>query len=390
MPPVRGRGRVERPRESGDVDVGRISVGYVLALTLTTLCIPLKTYAQDDTERPLLRITFIDVGQGDAIWIHGPDMADGEPGGDLIIDGGPDQGDNNRLLKYLRNNTYGLGPSNPIDCIVASHPHVDHYPGLMDVLSAYEVRQIFDTGYPKALADGSGRPSVFARFRSAAQRETADGKKSKFIELSKTPQSTINCGNITANVLHAYTPSEKMGNKANTQENNSSIALRLVFGKFSFLFMGDGEGQDRDAGGQATHFVEEFLLKEARTKGVSLKSTVLKAAHHGSDTSSTIPFIKAVNPDVVVIMSGRKTFGIKRTYLPDKVVLDRYLQVNPKVTIVRTDQDDARERRTPATDADGDDVYMYTDGDTLKISISVPVSNAKRKWRVVKTLKATT
>ena len=68
----------------------------------------------------------------------------GSAGANMIIDGGPDRGNRNRLIKYLQAKTYGLAPGAIIDCIVATHPHDDHYPGLLDVLAQYQVAQIVD------------------------------------------------------------------------------------------------------------------------------------------------------------------------------------------------------------------------------------------------------
>src|SRR5687768_2083710 len=93
-----------------------------------------------------LRISFIDVGQGDAIWIQGPTGQDGSPGKNILIDGGPDRSTRNRLTKYLR--AYRLPEGSTIDCMVITHPHNDHYPGLADILEKYDVRTIIDSGYP--------------------------------------------------------------------------------------------------------------------------------------------------------------------------------------------------------------------------------------------------
>src|SRR5262245_40468415 len=94
-----------------------------------------------------LRVSFIDVGQWDAIWIQTPTAQDGSPGKNIIIDGVPDRHGKNRVLAYPA--TYGLPPGSVIDCIVASLPHTDHYPGLIDILEQYEVRTIIDSGFTK-------------------------------------------------------------------------------------------------------------------------------------------------------------------------------------------------------------------------------------------------
>ncbi|MGH2400424.1 MAG: MBL fold metallo-hydrolase, partial [bacterium] len=163
----------------------------IVIVTAVVVCAAPAGAQPDDA---YLRVSFVDVGQGDAIWIHGPDRDDGAPGGNIIIDGGPDRGNRNRLVKYLQAQAYGLAAGEVIDCVIATHPHDDHYPGLMDVLAAYEVRQIVDSGYPKERTTKTGEPSKFELFRQAALKERAGGKPSQFIELRNTTDRTLRCG----------------------------------------------------------------------------------------------------------------------------------------------------------------------------------------------------
>src|SRR5262245_56705633 len=90
-----------------------------------------------------VRISFIDVGQGDAIWIQTPPGDGFAQGGNIVIDGGPDKGSKNRLITHLQQ--YGLAPGRIIDYMVVTHPHDDHYPGLLDVLAQYQVSTIIDS-----------------------------------------------------------------------------------------------------------------------------------------------------------------------------------------------------------------------------------------------------
>jgi hypothetical protein len=84
-----------------------------------------------------------------------------------------------------------------------------------------------------------------------------------------------------------------------------------------------------------------------------------------------------------VVMSGRKPYN--GTFLPDRSVLERYRRENPRVVVVRTDEGDSRERRDTTNDQDGDDVYMYTDGESLRVFSAVGRPGA-RQWRRVTTL----
>jgi competence protein ComEC len=149
----------------------------------------------------------------------------------------------------------------------------------------------------------------------------------------------------------------------NTLENNASIVLRLVYGGHSFLFMGDAEGKDRDDTADRPRYVEKILLETVPPD--RLKSTVLKLGHHGSETSSTLPFLRAVDPEIVLVSSGRKRFG--RTFIPDASTLARYCAYNPSVRIYRTDQDDAAEGRDTRNDADGDHVVLRSNGTVLQV-----------------------
>jgi len=330
-----------------------------------------------------LRISFIDVGQGDAIWIQGPDEDDGTPGGNLIIDGGPDRGKKNRVLKYLQAQSYALQAGEAIDCIVATHPHDDHYPGLMDVLDTYEVRQIIDSGFPKERTTESGALSRFERFRQLALKERADGRPSQFIELRQTTDRNLRCGNLEARIIHADAASLANMGSGNTRENNASTVLQLKFGAFTFLFMGDAEGKERGDSADTTEYVEDLLLQKAASDPDLLRADVLKVGHHGSETGSSLKFIRAVQPAVIVIMSGRKRFS--GTFLPDQAVIDRYRRENSGLVVVRTDEDDARQRRDTTNDQDGDDVYMYTDGESLRVFKAVGTTG-RRVWRRVTTI----
>ncbi len=333
------------------------------------LCAPL--IAQHGQQ--YLRVSFIDVGQGDAIWIQTPAGPDGSQGKNILIDGGPDRGAKNRVIQYFK--TYGLKPGSVIDCIVATHPHTDHFPGLIDVLDQYQVRTIIDSGYPKEGVE-------FATFVKAAKAETVDGAKSKLISLRDHPETVLDWGIVTAAILYADSARNDMG-VDNDRENNASMVIKLTYGDISYMFMGDAEGKSRKEPATTTHYVEEALLAKYLAKPETLRATVLKAGHHGSETSSTAALLKAVQPEVVVVMSGRKAFS--GTYLPDQSVLNRYSSLFPHLTIVRTDQDDDLEGRDTTNDADGDDIYTYTDGASLRI-YQARGPTGRRRWALIRTL----
>jgi beta-lactamase superfamily II metal-dependent hydrolase len=114
------------------------------------------------------------------------------------------------------------------------------------------------------------------------------------------------------------------------------------------------------------HAIEARLLADPGPAG--LASTVLKVGHHGSKTATTIPFLQAVNPRIVVVSSGRKSFS--GVYLPDRETLQHICAHDPATRIYRTDQDDEAEGRTVYTDSDGDDIVIRTNGATTLVEAS--------------------
>lgn len=127
---------------------------------------------------------------------------------------------------------------------------------------------------------------------------------------------------VEAEFLYAWPGEDEDGDlgSGSTLENNASIVLRLEYGDHVFLFMGDAEGKDRGDAPDSAQYVERRLL-DGHPDDV-LDATVLKVAHHGSETSSTVEFIDVVTPEIVVVQSGERIYG-GRT-LPDDTVLDRY------------------------------------------------------------------
>jgi len=302
-------------------------------------------------DNAFLTVNFVDVGQGDAIWIQ--TYNDGIAGNgifegySIIIDGGPVSTDaNNRLYSFIKNKGFD---GTEIKALFVTHPHDDHYPGALTIARHFIVDDYYDPNYPGT-----------SSYQSFISELKAPGSKVKHMHMGKDSFGIFSWGReIKAQVLYAWPGNDNDGSlgSGGTEVNNASIVLRIQYGQDIFLFMGDAEGKERDDDPATPKYVEKILLATVRDK---LKATVPKIAHHGSETSSTIPFIHAVNPDIVVVESGRKSFS--GTYLPDVSTLQRYCSFNPNVKIYRTDQGDEAAGLTGSNCADGDDVIIKSNG----------------------------
>ena len=246
-----------------------------------------------------LSVTVLDVGQGDAILIESPD------GHHLLIDGGAD----GRLLAEA------LGKELPfwersLDLIVLTHPQEDHIAGLVAALERYDVGQVLATARRSESA-------TYEAWRAQIRRQGID-------LVEALPGQSIDLGNGA--VLRVLAPGD--GALVASNANDSSLVVRLDYGNASFLLTGDIEATG-----------EEALLRS----DVDLAVTVLKVPHHGSRTSSTPAFLRAVQPAVAVISAGESNpYGH-----PSATVLERL----DETLLLRTDEHGA--------------VRLSTDGRTL-------------------------
>ena len=226
-----------------------------------------------------LTMIFIDVGQGDSILVILPNTRT------LLIDGGEREG-YGKVLATLQE--HGLSH---IDVVVATHPHADHIGGLVDVIKGVNVGEVLDSGQVHTT-------QTFEDFLDA-------------IDTKQIPLRSVRQGdsiNLDPTVkIDVLNPPVDLIDSADNEAdfNDNSVVLKLTYGEFSALLTGDMEEGN-----------EARLVSENTT---GLDADVLKAGHHGSRTSSSLPFLNAVTPEVVIISLGAgNTYGH-----PHQEALDR-------------------------------------------------------------------
>lgn len=209
----------------------------------------------------LLRVHFLDVGQGDCALIQTPD------GRNVLVDGG-DEGTGDRIVRYLLRQ--GV---HRIDLLVITHPHGDHIGGLSEVLDEFGVSRVLDAGY----AHGSRR---YEEVLSIIESRRIDYE---VVQDCRDAEVGTQVG------MHILWPPVGYDVKHESDLNDGSIVLRVSFGDVSVLLTGDIQ---KDAEGQML------------AGSPNMKSTILKVAHHGSEHSSTNEFLQVVRPDYAVISVG--------------------------------------------------------------------------------------
>lgn len=229
------------------------------------------------TPRPLeLTVSFLDIGQGDALLIEGP------TGLQMLIDAGRDRA----VLRQLPHEMSLFDRS--LDLVVATHPDADHIGGLPEIFKRYRVASYL-------------RSSVEHETSVTERLDSYVGKEPGLASIVAEAGMRIHLGDgAYADVLF---PDRDM---ASAESNEASIVMRVVYGETSFMLTGD-----------APEEVEDYLV---RIYGEDvLDSDILKAGHHGSRTSTSQTFLNAVTPDLVVVSAGRdNSYGH-----PHPEVLDR-------------------------------------------------------------------
>lgn len=249
----------------------------LLSLLILVLLLALNAaivYAIFERHPDVLRVSFIDVGQGDAILIESPE------GVQLLVDGGRDRSVVRELPRLI-------GPlDRSIDMVLATHPDADHIGGLPEVFSRYRV------AYYLAPNIAHETPQVERLDAALAAEEE--------VSLVARRGMRIHLGKETyADVLY---PDHDV---SRGDTNAGSAVMRVVYGDTSFMLTGD-----------APDAVEEYLIT---LDGKRLDSDVLKAGHHGSRSSTSARWLSIVTPDVVVISAGKdNSYGH-----PHEEVIDR-------------------------------------------------------------------
>ena len=268
------------------------AVGFAAALAV------LATYPFASSVNDLT-VTVIDVGQGDSILVEFPGTSK------MLIDGGGlpassfDIGEN-VVSPFLWNR--GI---KRIDRLVLTHPHPDHMNGLRAIGRNFKVGEFWEG------TTASDDPGYLAL--QAAIPETVVRRK-----ISRGYRQAVGDVNV-----EGIAPLDPAGPIASL--NDGSLVLRLVYRNTAFLLAGDiGQG------------VEEEIL----AAGIDVRSQVLKAAHHGSDSSGSESFLAAVCPEYVVVSAG----GEARSRLPHPEALARFEKTGAR--ILRTDRDGAVEFRS--------------------------------------------
>ena len=207
-----------------------------------------------NTNNDLLKVHYLDVGQGDSIFIELPNNET------MLIDAAESY-QSDKIINYLKNLNY-----QKIDYVIGTHPHTDHIGGLKNIINTFEIGKIY-------------MPKVVSTTKTYESLLMAIKEKNLKINTAKAGTTIIDTDTLKINILAP-------NSETYTELNNYSVVTKITYGTTKFLFMGDAEK------------LSENEIKE------NVTADVIKIGHHGSNTSSSINFIKKVNAKYGIISVG--------------------------------------------------------------------------------------
>lgn len=235
-----------------------------------------------NTNNDLLKVHYLDVGQGDSIFVELPNNET------MLIDAAESYQSEN-IINYLKNLNY-----QKIDYVIGTHPHTDHIGGLKDIINTFEIGKIF---MPKVVSTTKTYESLLMAIKD----------KNLKINTAKAGTSIIDTDALKINILAP-------NNSTYTELNNYSVVTKITYGTTKFLFMGDAEK------------LIENEIKE------NVTADVIKIGHHGSNTSSSIDFIKKVNAKYGII-----SVGLNNKYnLPKEETITNWENSGTKIYLTST------------------------------------------------------
>lgn len=235
-----------------------------------------------NTNNDLLKVHYLDVGQGDSIFVELPNNET------MLIDAAESYQSEN-IINYLKNLNY-----QKIDYVIGTHPHTDHIGGLKNIINTFEIGKIY---MPKVVSTTKTYESLLMAIKD----------KNLKINNAKAVTSIIDTDALKINILAP-------NNSIYTELNNYSVVTKITYGTTKFLFMGDAEK------------LSENEIKE------NVTADVIKIGHHGSNTSSSIDFIKKVNAKYGII-----SVGLNNKYnLPKEETITNWENSGTKIYLTST------------------------------------------------------
>ncbi|MCX6754489.1 MAG: MBL fold metallo-hydrolase [Candidatus Nomurabacteria bacterium] len=236
---------------------------YILIIILLSVGFALLFNSFQNHDNKYLKVVFLDVGQGDAIYIEAPN------GKQVLVDGGPDS----KLLSSLSKVMPFADRS--IDMIIATHGDMDHIGGFPLLLDSYKVASIIENG-------NISNTKIF----SSLENKIIKNKINKIIAHRGMHIILDEKNNIYIDILYPDRDISKL------ESNDGSIVGKLVYGNNSFMLTGD-----------ASLYVENLI--EWNESDATIHSDVLKLGHHGAKTASSILWLEKVNPKVAIVSAGK-------------------------------------------------------------------------------------